>query len=124
VHWAVGNNEDKDNSTSRFSGHPSTLTVIRQRVLFDYQRKVLTFYRPGSTPPVPPHAQLEHLLMNGGHAHIKLQVDGATGGVTPTRYAPEQSVYEGEWIRRSTKKPQLPVIERPSPQERAFLLDV
>ncbi len=46
---------------------------------FDYQRKILTFYRPGSTPPVPPHAQREHLFMNGGNPHIEMQVDGARG---------------------------------------------
>lgn len=46
---------------------------------FDYQRKVLTFYKPGSTPPEPPGAQRQRLLLNGGHSFIELQVDGATG---------------------------------------------
>lgn len=46
---------------------------------FNFQRKVLTFYKPGSVPPPLPGAHKSHLFMNSGHPFVELQVDGAAG---------------------------------------------
>ena len=45
----------------------------------DYQRKTLTFFRPGSLLPRPTAAQSLRLYFDGSHPYISLDVDGAPG---------------------------------------------
>ncbi len=45
----------------------------------DYQRKTLTFYKPGSTPPKPVGAQEVRLFFDGSHPYIQMDVDGVAG---------------------------------------------
>ncbi len=46
---------------------------------FNYQKKTLTFYKPGTVPPEPSDAQAFTLYLSGGHPYLRVTVDGVAG---------------------------------------------
>jgi hypothetical protein len=46
---------------------------------FNYQKRILTFYTPGTVPPEPRNAQTLRLYFSSGHPFIQVAVDDAPG---------------------------------------------
>ncbi|MGC8551041.1 MAG: aspartyl protease family protein [Acidobacteriaceae bacterium] len=46
---------------------------------FNYQKRALTFYKPGTAPPRPSDAQALPLYLSGGHPYVRVTVDGVAG---------------------------------------------